>query len=221
MWAPSVGDVVPDLIEAGARRLLVIPLAPFSASIYGDFVRRECTPLAISITTAAPWGTEPSLVDAFAGAIVEARNSVANERRDDAFLLLTAHSLPTRVIAAGDGYAREVEACARAVVAASKWSPSRAQVAFQSQGMDGGEWLGPDLPTTFASLAARGVRDVVVCAVGFLADHTEVLFDLDVEARAMAENMGISYQRAPSLNARDELVDALESVARATLAAAT
>jgi ferrochelatase len=182
-------------------------------------VRSECASLDVEVLTAAPWGTEAALVEAFAGAIDESRNSVAPDRRDEAFLVLTAHSLPTRVIAAGDRYAREVESCAHAVIAASNWSPDRAQVAFQSQGMDGGEWLGPDLPTTFASLAAAGVRDVVVCAIGFLADHTEVLFDLDVEARALAEKMGISYHRAPSLNARSKLVDALEAVTRATLAA--
>jgi ferrochelatase len=218
MWSPGVRDVVPALVASGVRRLVSVPLAPFSARIYGDFVRSECASLAVDVMAAAPWGTERALVDAFAITIEATRDALPIDRRDDAHLLLTAHSLPTRVIAAGDDYEREVGACARAVVAATRWSNDRAHVAYQSQGMDGGAWLGPDLPTTFASLGAHGVRDVVVCAIGFLADHTEVLYDLDVEARAIAQNHGVSYHRAPSLNAHARLVDALESVTRATLA---
>lgn len=221
MWTPRVRDVVPALVERGARRLVCVPLAPFSAEIYGNFVRAECAGFDVEVLAAAPWGAEPALVAAFASAIAEAGDVIAADRRRDATLVLTAHSLPKRVIAAGDGYAHEVEACARAVIAATGWPVERARIAFQSQGMDGGEWLGPDLPTTFEALASRGVADALFCAIGFLADHTEVLFDLDVEARAIAEKHGIAFHRAPSLNARPQLVDALEAVARATLAAAT
>ncbi len=96
----------------------------------------------------------------------------------------------------------------------------RSVVAFQSQGMSGGpggrpvEWLGPDLPTTFETLAADGVKTAIVSPIGFLADHVEILYDLDIEARALAEKRGITLLRAPSLNASDDFVSVLAGVAR-------
>jgi ferrochelatase len=84
--------------------------------------------------------------------------------------------------------------------------------------MTGDAWLGPDLPGTFAALAAAGVRDVVVAPIGFVADHVETLYDLDVEAPALAEKAGLRrFERAPAVNARKKLVDALEAISRRAL----
>jgi ferrochelatase len=92
-------------------------------------------------------------------------------------------------------------------------------VAFQSQGMTGDAWIGPDLPSTFARLAAEGVRDALIAPIGFVADHVETLYDLDVEAHALARDAGLTrLARAPAVNVRPRFIDALEAVVRRELA---
>ena len=131
-------------------------------------------------------------------------------------VLMTAHSLPTAIIAQGDPYEREVRAAAATI--AKSLGPVDTRVAFQSQGMDGGAWLGPDLPETFAALAAGGARAAVVAPIGFVSDHVETLYDLDVEAPVLAVKAGLSrLERAPAMNARPRFVDALEAVVRGML----
>jgi ferrochelatase len=137
-------------------------------------------------------------------------------------LLLTAHSLPQSVIDAGDPYARQVRAAAEAVVADVRRRTSLAvpwTLAFQSQGLatPGVAWLGPDLGTALDQAKERGVRSIVASAIGFLGDHVETLYDLDVEAAALARQRGLSFTRAASLNAADDLVEVLAGLARPLL----
>jgi len=131
--------------------------------------------------------------------------------------VLTAHSLPSVAIRAGDRYQAEVEASARAL---SERLSRPCQLAYQSQGADGGEWLGPDLRQTFERLAQEGVRQLTLCPFGFLADHVETLYDLDIEARTWAEALGLGFERVPALNTAPGLIEALANVARRALAAA-
>jgi protoporphyrin/coproporphyrin ferrochelatase len=211
LWAPYAKDVVPELVRAGARNVVSLPLAPYSAKIYNDVTREACTVAGVRCLEVPSWGLHPALIDAFAESIDEARAGLPSETTH---YVLTAHSLPMRVVAMGDTYDKEVRATAAAVTAKLALPADRVRVAFQSQGMDGGEWLGPDLATTFSALAEAGAKDVVVCAIGFLADHTEVLYDLDVEAKAIVDRLGMRFHRAASLNTRARFVDALEDLAR-------
>lgn len=205
LWKPWARDVVAALAEAGVTRVVSLPLAPMSVHVYNPTTREACVAAGVECVEVPAWNEEPALIDAFA--------DVAGQ--GSGHLLFTAHSLPTRIIAAGDPYEAQVRRTAELV--AKKLGTSDWSVAFQSQGMDGGDWLGPDLATAFASLAARGVGHVHVCAIGFLADHTEVLYDLDVEARAWAVERGLTFSRAPSLNTHPRLIDALASVASRAL----
>jgi ferrochelatase len=215
LWAPYAKDVVPRLVHDGARRIVSLPLAPYSAKIYNDVTREACTAAGAQCFEVPSWGLHPALIEAFSQVIDETRAGLPAETTH---VVLTAHSLPMRVIAMGDTYDREVRATAAAIQQRLALPGDRVHVAFQSQGMDGGDWLGPDLKTTFAALASKGCKDVVVCAIGFLADHTEVLYDLDVEARAMVEQQGMRFRRAPSLNTRPRFLDALEDLARTAAA---
>ena len=139
---------------------------------------------------------------------------------------MTAHSLPKAVVDAGDPYEREVRASAEAVAAAVRARVDAAVppvVAFQSQGMAGAapvEWLGPDLRAALDTVKAQGSSRVVFAPIGFLADHVEVLYDLDIEARAMAAERGLAYARMPSLNADDDFIEVLAGVARPLLSVA-
>ncbi|MEB2324968.1 MAG: ferrochelatase [Sorangiineae bacterium] len=128
---------------------------------------------------------------------------------------MTAHSLPSAAIRAGDRYEAEVRASAAAVGALVD-RPFR--LAFQSQGADGGEWLGPGLRDALEAARAAGARRAVVAPIGFLADHVETLYDLDVEARDWARALGLELARVPALGAHPGLVEALARVAERTLA---
>lgn len=210
LWKPWAKDVVADLAQQGVRRVVSLPLAPMSVQVYHEASDAACKAAGVELVTVPAWHDHPALIDAFADVTARALASAP-----DAHVLFTAHSLPKRVIAMGDPYEGQVRQTASLVaaqLALPRWS-----VAFQSAGMDGGDWLGPDLPAAFDALVEAGARDVVVCAIGFLADHTEVLFDLDIEAKGLAAARGLGFHRAASLNAHPRLIDALEALARRAL----
>lgn len=211
---PSLEQAITQARDAGLTRLISLPLAPQSVQVYHEAARAAAArvPGAPALIEVPAWGEHPALIDALAGVIGEALDRFEPGARDGVDLVLSAHSLPRRVVAAGDPYEAQFRAMA-AAVAARFSNPHR--VAFQSQGFDGGEWLGPDLATTFEAVVAGGKREVVVAAIGFLSDHVETLYDLDIEATALAEKAGITrYERAPSLNARPSFIRALAEVAR-------
>ena len=225
LFSPYPKDVLTELVSVGAKRVVVVPLAQHSAQIYGDAVKEAAKAAALDVQVeAAPnWGRTPALTLAFARAILATLEQVPADARSRTTLLLTAHSLPTSVIEAGDRYEIELRASAEDVAAKVRelgGAFADHAVAFQSQGMSSGPsgrpmtWLGPDLRTCFAELATRGRTEVVIAPIGFLADHVEILYDLDIEARSWAEELGITLRRAPSLNASDGLVEALAAVVR-------
>jgi len=228
LWRPFVRDVLGALAGAGVTRVVVVALAQHSAHVYAEDARRAAEGSSLAIVTAPNWGQRADLCAAFASRI--AARLEASPDRAATTVLMTAHSLPKAVVDAGDPYEKDVRAAAGAVEAALRGggllgappggrAGPHVDVAFQSQGLAGhGAWLGPDLGETLDAVRARGDRHVVFAPIGFLADHVEVLYDLDVEARAMAGARGLSYARMPSLNADDDFIDVLEAVARAGLA---
>lgn len=229
LFRPYPSEVLSELAALGARRVHVVPLAQYSAAVYGDAVRRAAKEVfgatngAVELTCAPNWGSTPALVGAFASSIERALDRAPSWSAAPVTVLFSAHSLPLRVLEAGDPYEQEVRASAERVAAElSRRRPGAAIdhiVAFQSQGMSpaGGRpvaWLGPDLVATLEALRGRGVRRVLFSPIGFLADHVEILYDLDVEAAAACEALGLSMRRAPSLNAETPLVEVLESLVR-------
>jgi ferrochelatase len=219
LWGPKPDDVLASLARDGVTRVVVLPLAQHSAPLYVEAVRaaeqRRAEKGEPTLVVVGPgnWGGEPRLTDAFAASLSRAIAEIPDEVRPRTRVLFTAHSLPLAVVRGGDPYEREVRASADAIVRAVGASMPPHEVIFQSQGMGGGEWLGPDVRTTLDRLAADGVTHVVFAPTGFLADHVEVLYDLDIEARAWAEERKLSYARTESLNASDGLIDALAAVA--------
>jgi ferrochelatase len=215
MWHPYAKDTVAKLAQEGFARVVSLPLAPYSVALYNGVAREAAAAAGVASVDCPDWALEPALIDAFVETIQPKLAAVRDPARTH--VLLSAHSLPLRVVRAGDGYEREIRATAAAVAAKLGAFAPRCSVAFQSQGMDGGEWLGPDLDTAFKQLADAGASDVVVAPIGFLADHTETLFDLDVEAKARAEALGLAFHRAPALNDSAKLVDAMVAVVERAL----
>ena len=156
----------------------------------------------------------PGLIEAFATRVVDGVSRWPAEDRDRVHVVFSAHSLPERVLASGDPYDAQCRETARMVaeragVPAERWSWS-----YQSAGRTPEPWAGPDLGEHLQDLAGRGVRDVVVVPVGFVSDHVEILFDVDVKARAIAERCGIRLERPPSLNDDPIFIGALAELVR-------
>ena len=199
LWRPELADAIGHALERRIERLCVLPLAPYSVSVYFQAAERALRELGASAATklrlvaAQPFGSDPQLVAAHVQAIAPCLAGSGPDS-DSTELVLTAHSLPSSVIASGDSYTREVEASARAI-AAELGRPY--VLAYQSQGADGGDWVGPGLREVFGSAHARGVRRVVVAPIGFLCDHVETLYDLDIEARGWANELGIRAREGP------------------------
>ncbi len=220
LWHPYAKDVLPELAALGVTTLVSLPLAPQSVGIYHPGVEAAASEHGMRVLRAASWGHEPRLIEAFVEAVTEAASHFAVEREALA-VVLSAHSLPRRVIAAGDGYESEFRAMAdsvgRALVSAG-FSANSMRVAFQSQGMGSRDaWLGPDLESTFSELASTH-RQLLIAPIGFVTEHVETLYDIDVEARGFAEKFGFTgFGRMPALDTRPRFIDALEAVARRTL----
>ncbi len=226
LWTPYVRDVLAALAADGVTRVALVPLAQHSAHVYAEDARRAVESLrGVALACASSWGGGVKLCEAYAKRIVDVLASVADPRRT--MVVMTAHSLPRAVVEAGDPYERDVRAAAEAiagVVRARAGADVRWTLAYQSQGLSTGPggrpvaWLGPDLSSTIAEAAARGDTALVFAPIGFLADHVEVLYDLDIEAARLSEERGLSFRRTESLNASDDLVEVLADVARPLLA---
>lgn len=220
LWSPYPREVIAPL--EGVKRVISLPLAPQSVHIYHRFATEDLAELPVEVRCAPPYGLEPMLVAAFARAIVEARDQLPAGAPTTT--VLSAHSLPTRVVQAGDPYQRDFESMAEAVKSELArdhgFDAATIRVAYQSQGMDGGDWLGPALPEVFAEARSTGSEALLVAPIGFVAEHVETLYDIDVEAKAVAEDLGFSaFTRMPAMNARVDFIDALEAVARPLLEA--
>jgi ferrochelatase len=215
-WHPFIEDVISEIVAEEIRELCILPVAPFSVHIYAGAVSQALAAVASrlgrervpALVPVAPYGDDPALVAAHAEAI---RPALVERSPEDTALILTAHSLPVSVLAAGDPYQRHFEAAARAIERELGFPGS---VAYQSEGADGGDWLGPTVESVLGQARDAGKRDVVLAPIGFLADHVETLFDLDVEAKATAESLGLGVTRVPALNDSPALVRALSGVVR-------
>ncbi len=221
LWRPPVKDVLESLAKRGVKRAAVVALAQHSGQVYAEDARRAAQDTGVEVVCAPSWGGRADLCHAFASRIGVRMDAAPDAARTT--VLMTAHSLPQAVVDSGDPYERDVRAAVDAIAAALRArspaaSEAHVEVAFQSQGLaGGGAWLGPDLKAALARVHARGDRHVIVAPIGFLADHVEVLYDLDIEGRRWAGELGLSYARAASLNADDDLVDVLVAVARPLL----
>lgn len=221
LFHPYVSDVLSALAQEGFTDVFVLPLAQHSAHVYGEHAKKAAAAsgLALNVTAAPNWGRDPLVTKAFAEKIAETLDQVPPEARTRTALVLSAHSLPLPVIESGDPYEKEFRASAEDVAAAVRAVRpdgfAEHVVCFQSEGATPGmKWLGPSLRPTMEALAARGREHLVLAPIGFLADHVEILYDLDIEAKVWAKELSVVTYRSASLNADPAFVQALAAVAR-------
>jgi ferrochelatase len=211
-WKPFLQEAISELASKGVTRIIGIPLAPqfstLSVTKYFD-AATAALPHGITLEPIHSFFDHPLLLEAFAE-----RLRAAAPRTDEA-IVFTAHSLPTRVIDAGDPYATEVAATARGV--AERSGVAQYRVAYQSAGRTPEPWIGPDLSDLIREASAGGIRHFLVIPVGFVCDHTEILFDIDVQAQGTARAVGATLRRTESLNSSPTFIAALESLVREKL----
>jgi ferrochelatase len=208
-WRPFIKDALEDLVRQGATRIVGVPMAPqFSTLSVQKYVdaARAALPSGVQFDAVTSYHAHPRLLEAFAGRVRAA--SV----RDDETVVFTAHSLPVRVIEGGDVYADEVAAARRGGCGIGRF-----ETAYQSAGRTPEPWIGPDLSELITARAAAGARRFLIVPVGFVCDHTEILFDVDVQAARTARDAGATLRRTESLNTSPAFIGALEEIVRARL----
>jgi ferrochelatase len=231
--APRIEDAVAALSRRGVERIIGVVLAPHSSVVsVGDYTRRA-TDAARSLRratagTSAPdvrsspavpelnvvdhWYDAPGFATLVAARTIDAVASLPAEGRARATVLFTAHSVPRRVVEDGDTYPEQVADSAAAVAEAA--GLERWDLAWQSAGRTPEPWLGPDMGETIRALPGRGATGVVVCPIGFVSDHLEVLYDVDIEARAVAGSVGLPLARTASFNDDPRFCELLAGVVR-------
>jgi ferrochelatase len=210
--APFIADSVGEMAAQGITEAVGIALAPHHSRMStGAYIQAaeaaRTTASRMTIRYVQRWGEHPLFLDALAERLAVALAQVSEAERASVPVIFTAHSLPQRILTWGDPYPQELLQTSKRV--AERCGIGRWQFAYQSAGRTAEPWLGPDVLATLRQLHQQGERTVVVCSVGFITDHLEVLYDLDVEARALAGELGMRLVRAGSLNDHPGLIAAL------------
>jgi ferrochelatase len=211
---PAIDSALRELVERGAERIVGICMSPqWSPRLmggYADALAEAAAGAGVPATLAPAWHREPAFIAATAERVREAlRDADATTA-----IMLTAHSLPKRVFDTEPEYIEQLRETAELVAYVAGLDSARWHWAYQSAGHTQEEWLRPDLMELFPTLAAQGVREVLVVPVQFLADHLEVLYDLDIAAAEEARAAGLRYRRVAMPNTQPAFIRALARVAR-------
>lgn len=220
-WEPWIPNVVRQMGADGIRRAVALVLAPqgsrLSSDTYFEAVdaaNREL-PEPIHFTKIRSWHLEPDFLQATAEQVQAALQRFPEAERATLPVIFTCHSLPQRVLTWNDPYPTQLREMGQAVAASI--GLKHVCYAYQSAGRTPEPWLGPDVGEKLAALAAEGERSALVCAVGFLADHLEVLYDLDIDLQGKAERLGVHVERTAMLNDHPLLARALANAVRRAL----
>jgi ferrochelatase len=240
-WHPYIVDVVEQMKADGVTQARVLCLAPQNSRTSTGLYKRALMAAvgdAFEVDFIAGWADEPLLAQAFAERMAPAYAEARANSGDKATILFTAHAVPCRTIMSAqvdtphaggipvdglqhygshenpDPYPVECKRTAMAIAKALNLTDSDWFFAFQSQGIAGAPWLGPTVPDTLAALAESGYKSVVLQPVGFLCDHVEILYDIDVDFAQQGADLGLKISRAGSLNDSHTLIQAIDAALR-------
>jgi ferrochelatase len=219
-WAPWIEDVVRAMVDDGVARAVSLVLAPhFSALSVARYQQKvddglELSRGRIEFQHVPSYHDAPGVIEAFALRVEEGRSRWPETERQRVHVVFSAHSLPERVLASGDPYGAQCLETARLVAERCALEQGAWSWSYQSAGRTPEPWAGPDLVDHLGDLAAHGVRDVACVPVGFVSDHVEILFDIDVRAAAAARELGMRLERPPALNDEPVFIRALADIVR-------
>ncbi len=215
-WHPYIKDAYAELMGRRPDRLIGICMAPqYSALSIGAYVKKvEEARAAVGgefpISYVESWYRHPGLIHAIAENITQALQKFPTAVRPRVPIIFTAHSLPERILQINDPYPAQVQGTMQAVCGHLR--PVTTRFAYQSQGRSGEKWLGPTVESMIEDLHHHGHRHVLIAPIGFLSDHLEVLYDVDIEFRRLAESKGMQLERIAMLNASPALITILASL---------
>ena len=210
---PLIEETAAAFVRDGVREVIGLALAPHSSTMSTDEYMaraREALGPEVAFRAVGAWWDAPGFLELIARRVRSALATLDPQRRSTTEVIFSAHSLPQRILERGDTYPDQLAESARRV--AELVGLEHHGVAWQSAGRTADPWIGPDILEVLRRVASEGVTDVVVCPIGFVADHLEVLYDIDVDAQAVAREVGLTLVRTASLNADPAFVDVLADV---------
>ena len=210
---PMIEDVAPGFAEDGITHVIGLVLAPHSSSMSTDQYMsraRESLGQSVTFTEIGAWWDAPGFLEIIAQRVTDALALVDPARLDTTEVLFSAHSLPQKILATGDTYPEQLRA--RAVGAARAADITNFDLAWQSAGRTADSWIGPDILEVLRTKKAAGLTDIVSCPIGFVSDHLEVLFDIDIRAQALAHELGLNLIRTASLNDDPAFISVLADI---------
>lgn len=219
-WKPYIAEAVAEINASGLLHIVGLCMAPYyskmSIGAYQEKLRSALKDNGmeepVDLRLVDSWHDHPLFIQALAEKTRSAAQKFSPDEREKVHYLFTAHSLPAAIIEQGDPYADQLLATAQQVARALDLPSDRWQLCYQSAGAQNTRWLGPNLEEVLEDLAAHGQKTVLVVPIGFVADHVEILFDIDIEAYGMARSLGMHLERSESMNASPAFIQALASI---------
>jgi ferrochelatase len=223
-WKPFIAEAAQQMVSDGIEHVLAICLAPQNSStsvgLYRNAMMAAMKP-GMDVHFVEAWHNHPLLIQAFAEKLEPLWKRASEEAGAPVPVIFTAHSVPTRTIQAGDPYEQQSKETARLVGEQVRGlTPELLHFAFQSQGMSGGPWLGPTVESVILKAHHQGHAGVIIAPIGFLCDHVEVLYDVDMNFKHFAAELGMKLWRTESLNTAPAFISALGSLAAERFTAA-
>jgi ferrochelatase len=209
---PMIEETMKKTVEDGIEEVIAIPMAPFqsreSTGAYIEEAKRVQKNIGevLKVSFVMGWNIHPLFLGAVREKVREGLMEFSPEERKGVHLLFTAHSLPKSVVGR-DPYAREIEASIKGVLEGLE--PRAWNMAYQSKGSGSEEWVGPDVESVLMNLSKEGVQRVLIIPIGFVSDHIEILYDIDIVYQEKAKSLGLELKRTPSLNFSEKFIEAL------------
>jgi ferrochelatase len=212
---PLIEETLKEIVEDGIREVIALPMAPFrSGASTGAYIEevnqiRKNIEEKIEISFVEGWHLHPLFIESIQEKVEEGLTQFTPEERKRVHLIFSAHSLPKSIVEK-DPYAQEVERSIKGVL--KKLNPIPWHVAYQSKGAGPEEWVGPDVESVLEELSEKKIREVLIVPIGFVSDHIEILYDIDILYRDKAKSLGMRLKRTPSLNFSRRFIEALAAI---------
>ena len=230
-WPPYIADVVAEMAADGLEHITAICLAPHYSMLSIGKYREKLEEAVGQVQTAAgqeigltfveSWHTQPAYLDGIADNVRQTLERWPAEAQAQVKVIFTAHSLPSFILEKGDPYDRQLRETAGLLAEMLDLPAERWTFSYQSAAQTGMPWLGPQIEALVPQLAAAGEHNLLIAPIGFISDHVEILYDIDIGVQAIARSNGVRVERTPMLNASQPLVTALSALAREALESAS
>ncbi len=222
-WHPYIKDVVGRMVTDGVRHVVAICMAPHYSMLSIAKYREQLEAAIaeqqaeISVAFVENWHAQPEYLDGLAANVRDTLLRFDESERDSVLTVFTAHSLPEFILDRGDPYDDQLKETAKLLAERLDLSADQWAFSYQSAAQTSMPWLGPQIEDFIVKLAEQGHKNVIVTPIGFIADHVEVLYDIDIEVQGIAQAHGIRIERSPMLNDGDALISALAAIAQTHL----